>query len=598
MDAQRGNACNIQSPDTLLVMLRRSIRLAAAHYYNSGDESDSSMTTNILYRENPVKVFKKKARKRKRAAAGPSSVPPPPPTIRPGPTPSRSKVDLSMGDVSDANPSTNAQPALSSASSATTRSPMPSPVSTSTSTSTSVAPVAPAVGYRHRINSALSGVKDLLSTLTAKINHVTAFAYRSIIGALTKKVFIALILLFVVAACVWLLPLLRLSLSTPLLGFIKALSETNKVMEPLLPNIILPSPNTSAKDSVTLIADQELKLQNHLKREKFEVEMQSLRNNFKRIEQVRDKLLTDTMQMREEFEVSMQSVRGNLKTVKSNIAVNLDRQVTVMSKKMDDQKLHFQSLLGHSVGDRIKALETQIAELSKELLSIQSQPPALPYPDISAQKQLTPEFQQAMGKWLTDHMQAHDAVNLKDKGVSSAWAQPFSNRMSNFALESQGAHVISTRCSETYHTRPASVSLFGFPLWYPPESPRTVIQGEPMLPGNCWAFRGAHGNLAVALSHPIRITHVTLEHVPREITPTGRIDSAPKDFEVYGLKDEVEEGTLLGTFTYDEDGEPTQTFELSPSDVIYRMVELHVLSNWGHMEYTCLYRFRVHGTWA
>lgn len=33
----------------------------------------------------------------------------------------------------------------------------------------------------------------------------------------------------------------------------------------------------------------------------------------------------------------------------------------------------------------------------------------------------------------------------------------------------------------------------------------------------------------------------------------------------------------------------------SPSDEVYRYVELRVLSNWGHVEYTCLYRFRVHG---
>lgn len=33
----------------------------------------------------------------------------------------------------------------------------------------------------------------------------------------------------------------------------------------------------------------------------------------------------------------------------------------------------------------------------------------------------------------------------------------------------------------------------------------------------------------------------------------------------------------------------------NPSDMVYRVVELRVLSNWGHVEYTCLYRFRVHG---
>lgn len=28
----------------------------------------------------------------------------------------------------------------------------------------------------------------------------------------------------------------------------------------------------------------------------------------------------------------------------------------------------------------------------------------------------------------------------------------------------------------------------------------------------------------------------------------------------------------------------------------FQLIEVQVLSNWGHQEYTCLYRFRVHGT--
>lgn len=28
----------------------------------------------------------------------------------------------------------------------------------------------------------------------------------------------------------------------------------------------------------------------------------------------------------------------------------------------------------------------------------------------------------------------------------------------------------------------------------------------------------------------------------------------------------------------------------------FQIIEVQVLSNWGHEEYTCMYRFRVHGT--
>ncbi|XP_041938982.1 uncharacterized protein LOC121700221 isoform X1 [Alosa sapidissima] len=169
--------------------------------------------------------------------------------------------------------------------------------------------------------------------------------------------------------------------------------------------------------------------------------------------------------------------------------------------------------------------------------------------------------------------------------------------MADYALESLGATVIRSRSSETYRTRSPCYSLFGMPLWYASEGPRTVIQPE-MHPVKCWAFKGSEGFLTITLSLPVRITHVTLEHIPKSLSPTGHIDSAPREFAVYGLSgfDEQEEGKFLGRFTYDSDGEPIQTFEL-PDSVkdVYGAVQLRVLSNWGNPEYSCVYRFRVHG---
>ncbi|NXX21051.1 SUN2 protein, partial [Podargus strigoides] len=119
-------------------------------------------------------------------------------------------------------------------------------------------------------------------------------------------------------------------------------------------------------------------------------------------------------------------------------------------------------------------------------------------------------------------------------------------------------------------------------------------------PGNCWAFRGSQGFAVIRLSSIIRPTAVTLEHIPKSLSPQGTIPSAPKDFAVYGLKEErEEEGLLLGQFTYNHNSNPIQTFYLE-SDAVgtYQLVELRVLSNWGHPEYTCIYRFRVHGELA
>ncbi|XP_030068066.1 SUN domain-containing protein 1 isoform X5 [Microcaecilia unicolor] len=168
--------------------------------------------------------------------------------------------------------------------------------------------------------------------------------------------------------------------------------------------------------------------------------------------------------------------------------------------------------------------------------------------------------------------------------------------MVDFALESGGGSILSTRCSETYETKTALMSLFGIPLWYFSQSPRVVIQPD-IYPGNCWAFKGSQGYLVVRLSMMIYPTAFTVEHIPKTLSPTGNITSAPKDFAVYGLEDEYqEEGRLLGQFMYNQDGEPLQTFPVTvENEDPFQIIELRVFSNWGHNEYTCLYRFRVHG---
>lgn len=169
--------------------------------------------------------------------------------------------------------------------------------------------------------------------------------------------------------------------------------------------------------------------------------------------------------------------------------------------------------------------------------------------------------------------------------------------LADFALESGGGSILSTRCSETYETKAALLSLFGVPLWYFSQSPRAVIQPD-VHPGNCWAFRGSTGFLVIRLSMRIFPTAFTLEHIPKSLAPSGSLHSAPRDFSVYGLDEESQEsGTLLGTYTYKEDGEALQTYPVTEeSDRTFQIIEVHVSTNWGHPEYTCMYRFRVHGT--
>lgn len=118
-----------------------------------------------------------------------------------------------------------------------------------------------------------------------------------------------------------------------------------------------------------------------------------------------------------------------------------------------------------------------------------------------------------------------------------------------------------------------------------------------MAPGECWAFIGDTGRLVIKLSAPIVPTFFHYEHISKSLSREGDIRSAPKDFKVVGLEDEKDtEGFELGNYVYLDNGVPLQRFEVQVKrGRKFQYIELVVLSNHGHPDYTCLYRFRVHG---
>ncbi|XP_023723329.1 uncharacterized protein LOC111873126 isoform X3 [Cryptotermes secundus] len=204
-----------------------------------------------------------------------------------------------------------------------------------------------------------------------------------------------------------------------------------------------------------------------------------------------------------------------------------------------------------------------------------------------------------METWTTNNSSVAGLTDLQVRAiVDEALAKYDADKtgLVDYALESSGGSVISTRCTETYQAKTPQLSVMGIPLWYPPNNPRTVIQPG-VHPGECWAFSGSQGFLVIKLSGLIQISAFSLEHIPRSLSPYGRIDSAPKDFTVWGLKDVQDtEPVLLGKYTYQQNGTSLQHFSVQNLDVnLFELVELRIESNHGHMEYTCLYRFRVHG---
>ena len=94
--------------------------------------------------------------------------------------------------------------------------------------------------------------------------------------------------------------------------------------------------------------------------------------------------------------------------------------------------------------------------------------------------------------------------------------------------------------------------------------------------------------MVIRLGKVVRVTGVTIEHV----RPVPDMSSAPRDMLVW---DHEGNTPLLNmTYTIDTVSSSVQTFPL-PTSVKLSKLRLHILSNWGHEEYTCLYRVRVHG---
>ena len=206
---------------------------------------------------------------------------------------------------------------------------------------------------------------------------------------------------------------------------------------------------------------------------------------------------------------------------------------------------------------------------------------------------LTMDSNNIMTKWDIEDM-VKSALTIYGADKTGAF---------DFALETAGGSVVSTRCTQMYTDQLMSYSWLGVSIWLPlhiwgpTTNPRTAIQPG-VMPGECWAFRGHEGYLVIKLSMPMKPTRFSMEHIPKSLSPNGKIDSAPKDFVVLGLQEEKDPNPeVLGRYTYDQNGEPLQFFNVEQNrSYTFKYVELHILNNHGQEKYTCLYRFRVHGS--
>jgi hypothetical protein len=107
--------------------------------------------------------------------------------------------------------------------------------------------------------------------------------------------------------------------------------------------------------------------------------------------------------------------------------------------------------------------------------------------------------------------------------------------------------------------------------------------------------------ITIKLARKIRIDSISIDHISRHSAID--ITTAPKSFKVFGSRSDSKsdfELLLDGIYSISKDSSPSQNFAITGSqdesvEEAIQYVSLQILDNHGNSNYTCLYRFRVHG---
>nr|KAF6472665.1 Sad1 and UNC84 domain containing 5 [Molossus molossus] len=200
----------------------------------------------------------------------------------------------------------------------------------------------------------------------------------------------------------------------------------------------------------------------------------------------------------------------------------------------------------------------------------------------------------------------------------------------DFALKSIGASIDFGQTSATYNHDKARSYWNWIRLWNYAQPPDVILEPN-VTPGNCWAFSGERGQVTIRLAQKVYLSNLTLQHIPKTISLSGSLDTAPKDFVIYGMEGASKEEVFLGAFQFQPEN-IIQTFQLQvpgsssscPAEHLlnahcvpgfargphfipqqpqenqptrtFGAVKVKISSNWGNPRFTCLYRVRVHGS--
>lgn len=211
------------------------------------------------------------------------------------------------------------------------------------------------------------------------------------------------------------------------------------------------------------------------------------------------------------------------------------------------------------------------------------------------QKDLEKPIENVIGKVFdnvrTDIAHAKDMLSALQSSISRT---PHVTERYDFALETSGSEIASIGQTDLLSY---SFSYLFFGPFQIKNAPRLVIQ--PLLnPGECFAFKGSTGEVTIKLRDWLFVDSIGVDHITEDMSASGSIKTAPKEFSVYGLKSLSDAKPFkFGTFVYDIDKKiPAQFFVVerqSTESVLYILFKFE--SNHGDEKFTCVYRTRVFG---
>ncbi|SPP82225.1 blast:Sun domain-containing protein 1 [Drosophila guanche] len=166
--------------------------------------------------------------------------------------------------------------------------------------------------------------------------------------------------------------------------------------------------------------------------------------------------------------------------------------------------------------------------------------------------------------------------------------QTYCNRL-NFASDKLGARVVSVRALPIERS---SLLKRLLALDFSSNPPVNMLQSS-LAPGACFGYRGNQSTVTIHLANAIIVETITLSHTSKDIIPSNSA-SAPKDFEVFGMKKGSSKRELLGQFTYNNDAlRRTEIYNVD-SRSVFQLLVFDFYSNHGS-DCTCIYRLEVYG---